>query len=169
MAMSSTRLTSANVRLVIQFKFHMYSGRNFSKFKNSHLHLSVSLSFKPEKAFFFFSFFYLPSLSARRKQIYSLSLYGTHFHSLHPPSIALAFGFSVPVFGTFLKPNLALMEHYERHCPPPERRYNCMVPPPFGYKVGDLRYSCRSFILDWVFDSDKIVTRVSDPYKMGSK
>lgn len=33
-----------------------------------------------------------------------------------------------------LKPNLSLMEHYERHCPPPERRYNCLVPPPKGYK-----------------------------------
>lgn len=38
-----------------------------------------------------------------------------------------------------LKPNLTLMEHYERHCPPPERRYNCLVPPPVGYKVGDYR------------------------------
>lgn len=35
-----------------------------------------------------------------------------------------------------LKPNLAIMEHYERHCPPPERRYNCLIPPPVGYKVG---------------------------------
>lgn len=35
-----------------------------------------------------------------------------------------------------LKPNLAVMEHYERHCPPPERRYNCLIPPPVGYKVG---------------------------------
>ncbi|KAF5479705.1 hypothetical protein F2P56_000504 [Juglans regia] len=34
-----------------------------------------------------------------------------------------------------LKPNLMLMEHYERHCPPQERRYNCLVPPPVGYKV----------------------------------
>lgn len=34
-----------------------------------------------------------------------------------------------------LKPNLTLMEHYERHCPPPERRYNCLVPPPVGYKI----------------------------------
>lgn len=33
-----------------------------------------------------------------------------------------------------LKLNLSLMEHYERHCPPPERRYNCLVPPPTGYK-----------------------------------
>ncbi|GAB4847903.1 hypothetical protein Ancab_026963 [Ancistrocladus abbreviatus] len=29
-----------------------------------------------------------------------------------------------------LKPNLTLMEHYERHCPPPEQRYNCLIPPP---------------------------------------
>ncbi|KAI4321173.1 hypothetical protein MLD38_034589 [Melastoma candidum] len=34
-----------------------------------------------------------------------------------------------------LKPNVTLMEHYERHCPPKERRYNCLVPPPIGYKV----------------------------------
>lgn len=34
-----------------------------------------------------------------------------------------------------LKPNLTLMEHYERHCPPPERRYNCLIPPPLGYKI----------------------------------
>ncbi|KAA8530171.1 hypothetical protein F0562_004880 [Nyssa sinensis] len=34
-----------------------------------------------------------------------------------------------------LKPNLTLMEHYERHCPPPERRYNCLIPPPVGYKI----------------------------------
>ncbi|GAU25242.1 hypothetical protein TSUD_17550 [Trifolium subterraneum] len=34
-----------------------------------------------------------------------------------------------------LKLDLALMEHYERHCPPAERRYNCLIPPPPGYKV----------------------------------
>ncbi|CAK7328164.1 unnamed protein product [Dovyalis caffra] len=34
-----------------------------------------------------------------------------------------------------LKPNLTLMEHYERHCPPPERRFNCLIPPPIGYKI----------------------------------
>lgn len=34
-----------------------------------------------------------------------------------------------------LKLNLSLMEHYERHCPPPERRYNCLIPPPKGYKI----------------------------------
>ncbi|KAL6551452.1 hypothetical protein OROGR_007606 [Orobanche gracilis] len=34
-----------------------------------------------------------------------------------------------------LKVNLSLMEHYERHCPPPDRRYNCLIPPPIGYKV----------------------------------
>lgn len=27
------------------------------------------------------------------------------------------------------------MEHYERHCPPPERRFNCLIPPPIGYKI----------------------------------
>ncbi|KAL1564249.1 putative methyltransferase PMT9 [Salvia divinorum] len=34
-----------------------------------------------------------------------------------------------------LKVNLSLMEHYERHCPPPERRFNCRIPPPAGYKI----------------------------------
>lgn len=34
-----------------------------------------------------------------------------------------------------LKLDLSVMEHYERHCPPPERRYNCLIPPPSGYKV----------------------------------
>ncbi|KAL6960518.1 uridine,cytidine kinase [Sarracenia purpurea var. burkii] len=34
-----------------------------------------------------------------------------------------------------LKLNLTLMEHYERHCPSPERRYNCLIPPPTGYKI----------------------------------
>ncbi|KAF7129820.1 hypothetical protein RHSIM_Rhsim10G0014000 [Rhododendron simsii] len=34
-----------------------------------------------------------------------------------------------------LKPNMTLMEHYERHCPPPQRRYNCLIPPPNGYKI----------------------------------
>ncbi|KAJ8765203.1 hypothetical protein K2173_011463 [Erythroxylum novogranatense] len=34
-----------------------------------------------------------------------------------------------------LKLDLSLMEHYERHCPPPERRYNCLIPPPSGYKI----------------------------------
>lgn len=34
-----------------------------------------------------------------------------------------------------LKLDLSLMEHYERHCPLPERRYNCLIPPPAGYKV----------------------------------
>ncbi|XP_010550165.1 PREDICTED: probable methyltransferase PMT9 [Tarenaya hassleriana] len=34
-----------------------------------------------------------------------------------------------------LKLNLTLMEHYERHCPPPERRFNCLVPPPVGYRI----------------------------------
>ena len=27
------------------------------------------------------------------------------------------------------------MEHYERHCPPPHRRLNCLIPPPPNYKV----------------------------------
>lgn len=34
-----------------------------------------------------------------------------------------------------LKLDQSLMEHYERHCPLPERRYNCLIPPPPGYKV----------------------------------
>ncbi|KAJ9152833.1 hypothetical protein P3X46_026351 [Hevea brasiliensis] len=34
-----------------------------------------------------------------------------------------------------LKPNLTLMEHYERHCPPQDRRFNCLIPPPIGYKI----------------------------------
>ncbi|PIA45413.1 hypothetical protein AQUCO_01700746v1 [Aquilegia coerulea] len=34
-----------------------------------------------------------------------------------------------------LKLDLNLMEHYERHCPQPERRFNCLIPPPPGYKV----------------------------------
>ncbi|XAR51930.1 Sarcosine/dimethylglycine N-methyltransferase [Bertholletia excelsa] len=34
-----------------------------------------------------------------------------------------------------LKPNWTLMEHYERHCPPPQRRFNCLIPPPTGYKI----------------------------------
>ncbi|KAJ4824626.1 hypothetical protein Tsubulata_051208 [Turnera subulata] len=34
-----------------------------------------------------------------------------------------------------LKPNLTLMEHYERHCPPQKRRFNCLIPPPAGYKI----------------------------------
>ncbi|XP_008802159.2 probable methyltransferase PMT3 [Phoenix dactylifera] len=34
-----------------------------------------------------------------------------------------------------LKLDLNLMEHYERHCPQPERRYNCLIPSPPGYKV----------------------------------
>ncbi|KAK7279239.1 hypothetical protein RJT34_24285 [Clitoria ternatea] len=36
-----------------------------------------------------------------------------------------------------LKLDLSLMEHYERHCPPAERRYNCLIPPPPGYKSRD--------------------------------
>ncbi|PKA48875.1 putative methyltransferase PMT9 [Apostasia shenzhenica] len=34
-----------------------------------------------------------------------------------------------------LKLNLSTMEHYERHCPPQNRRYNCLIPPPPGYRV----------------------------------
>jgi len=39
------------------------------------------------------------------------------------------------IYQTRLKLDLAVMEHYERHCPIPERRYNCLIPPPPGYKV----------------------------------
>ncbi|OAY67412.1 putative methyltransferase PMT1 [Ananas comosus] len=39
------------------------------------------------------------------------------------------------IYQTHLKLDLSLMEHYERHCPQPERRYNCLIPPPPGYKV----------------------------------
>ena len=37
-----------------------------------------------------------------------------------------------------LKLDLSLMEHYERHCPPSERRFNCLIPPPAGYKVKNM-------------------------------
>ncbi|KAI4352293.1 hypothetical protein L6164_006560 [Bauhinia variegata] len=39
------------------------------------------------------------------------------------------------IYQTRLKLDLNLMEHYERHCPMPERRYNCLIPPPPRYKV----------------------------------
>ncbi|KAL2599125.1 hypothetical protein AAZV13_10G034700 [Glycine max] len=39
------------------------------------------------------------------------------------------------IYQTRLKLDLTLMEHYERHCPMPERRYNCLIPPPPGYKI----------------------------------
>uniref|UniRef100_A0A6N2KQ73 Methyltransferase n=1 Tax=Salix viminalis TaxID=40686 RepID=A0A6N2KQ73_SALVM len=39
------------------------------------------------------------------------------------------------IYQTRLKLDLSLMEHYERHCPVPERRFNCLIPPPPGYKV----------------------------------
>ncbi|KAL5561927.1 hypothetical protein UlMin_031674 [Ulmus minor] len=39
------------------------------------------------------------------------------------------------IYQTRLKLDLALMEHYERHCPLPERRLNCLIPPPPGYKI----------------------------------
>ena len=45
-----------------------------------------------------------------------------------------------------LRLNLTLMEHYEHHCPPPERRFNCLVPPPAGYKVGLVSLSCLSIL-----------------------
>ncbi|KAK4483183.1 hypothetical protein RD792_010363 [Penstemon davidsonii] len=39
------------------------------------------------------------------------------------------------IYQTKLKLNLSLMEHYERHCPHQDRRYNCLIPPPIGYKI----------------------------------
>ncbi|KAL3812463.1 hypothetical protein ACJIZ3_013731 [Penstemon smallii] len=39
------------------------------------------------------------------------------------------------IYQTRLKLDLSLMEHYERHCPLPERRFNCLIPPPPGYKI----------------------------------
>ncbi|KAL8158338.1 hypothetical protein AgCh_002872 [Apium graveolens] len=39
------------------------------------------------------------------------------------------------IYQTRLKLDLSLMEHYERHCPVPERRFNCLIPPPPGYKI----------------------------------
>ncbi|KAH8515305.1 hypothetical protein H0E87_003957 [Populus deltoides] len=39
------------------------------------------------------------------------------------------------IYQTRLKLDLSLMEHYERHCPAPERHFNCLIPPPPGYKV----------------------------------
>ncbi|XP_010542936.1 PREDICTED: probable methyltransferase PMT3 isoform X2 [Tarenaya hassleriana] len=39
------------------------------------------------------------------------------------------------IYQTRLKLDLSVMEHYERHCPPPERRFNCLIPPPSGYKI----------------------------------
>ncbi|KAG0477750.1 hypothetical protein HPP92_012469 [Vanilla planifolia] len=39
------------------------------------------------------------------------------------------------IYQTRLKLDLSLMEHYERHCPRPEKRYNCLIPPPHGYKI----------------------------------
>ncbi|KAJ6773711.1 SAM-DEPENDENT METHYLTRANSFERASE [Salix purpurea] len=44
------------------------------------------------------------------------------------------------IYQTRLKLDLSLMEHYERHCPVPERRFNCLIPPPPGYKVES--FSC---------------------------
>ncbi|XP_009336137.2 probable methyltransferase PMT3 [Pyrus x bretschneideri] len=39
------------------------------------------------------------------------------------------------IYETRLKLDLSVMEHYERHCPVPERRFNCLIPPPPGYKI----------------------------------
>jgi SAM-dependent methyltransferase len=39
------------------------------------------------------------------------------------------------IYQSRLKLDLSLMEHYERHCPSPERKFNCLIPPPPGYKI----------------------------------
>ncbi|XP_042387885.1 probable methyltransferase PMT3 isoform X1 [Zingiber officinale] len=39
------------------------------------------------------------------------------------------------IYQSRLKLDLSLMEHYERHCPQSERRFNCLIPPPSEYKV----------------------------------
>ena len=36
-----------------------------------------------------------------------------------------------------LKVNHSNMEHYERHCPPPDHRLHCLIPPPANNKVGE--------------------------------
>ena len=66
-----------------------------------------------------------------------------------------------------LKLNMTLMEHYERQCPPTERRYNCLVPPPVGYKVGYVYFCKEMLFIEWSqLDPDKLIIRVSDPNKM---
>lgn len=50
-----------------------------------------------------------------------------------------------------LKLDLSLMEHYERHCPPPERRFNCLIPPPPGYKVTEQVLLPVSVLLSYVY------------------
>jgi hypothetical protein len=44
------------------------------------------------------------------------------------------------IFQSRMKLDLNLMEHYERHCLPPEKRFNCLIPPPHGYKVTGLPF-----------------------------
>ncbi|KAJ8749070.1 hypothetical protein K2173_013677 [Erythroxylum novogranatense] len=39
------------------------------------------------------------------------------------------------IYQTRLKLDLTVMEHYERHCPLPERWYNCLIHPPTRYKI----------------------------------
>ena len=39
-----------------------------------------------------------------------------------------------------LKMDLKLMEHHEHHFPTYERRFNCLIPPPQGYKVSRLSF-----------------------------
>ncbi|KAA0037599.1 putative methyltransferase PMT9 [Cucumis melo var. makuwa] len=86
--------------------------------------------------------------------LFSGDLYTRDFDDLHEPrrDLTLHVPQSIPIcderfselipcldrnliYQLKLKLNLSLMEHYERHCPPPERRYNCLVPPPTGYKI----------------------------------
>lgn len=67
-----------------------------------------------------------------------------HLDSLLPQSIPICdmkYSELIPcldrhlIYQLRLKVNLTLMEHYERHCPPQERCYNCLIPPPNAYKI----------------------------------
>ncbi|KAM0012385.1 putative S-adenosyl-L-methionine-dependent methyltransferase [Helianthus debilis subsp. tardiflorus] len=39
------------------------------------------------------------------------------------------------IYQVRLKLDLSLMEHHERNSPLPDRRFNCLIPLPNGYKV----------------------------------
>ncbi|KAA8548163.1 hypothetical protein F0562_004576 [Nyssa sinensis] len=70
-----------------------------------------------------------------------------------------------------LKLNLALMKHYERHCPPPERRFNCLIPPPIGYKI-PIRWPAgrdESFPVGgpiFMIGADKYITAIAEMLKI---
>ncbi|KAG4996034.1 hypothetical protein JHK85_027473 [Glycine max] len=55
------------------------------------------------------------------------------------------------IYQTRLKLDLTLMEHYERHCPMPERRYNCLIPPPPGFQSSgpkaEIRYGGQIYLI----------------------